>query len=271
VEHGQASVERGQASVEWAALLLLVSLALGALVAAASCSIRRRGQAGRALLTRAGSYLRRHHIALLALFIALGGTSYAAIKLPANSVGSAQLKNRAVTPKKVSPAAVKLFRGKRGPRGATGATGATGAVGAQGPQGQTGPPGGTAWSFVTDDTGGGSEDPVGTDTTVLSLPGAGIVTGFNSGLVGTATLTLTQTAVGASEVACRLNFPGAADPEVSQRVTMGGTGDIKPLTLAAATSSRPPGTYDVNVICTETGAGSTGFRAGALTVHAAAG
>src|SRR4051812_8827333 len=35
-------------------------------------------------------------VALLALFIALAGTSYAAIKLPANSVGTRQIKNGAI-------------------------------------------------------------------------------------------------------------------------------------------------------------------------------
>ena len=35
-------------------------------------------------------------ISLLALFVALGGTGYAALKLPKNSVGTKQLKNRAV-------------------------------------------------------------------------------------------------------------------------------------------------------------------------------
>ena len=40
-------------------------------------------------------------VACLALLIALGGTSYAAIKLPANSVGTKQLKTNAVTSPKV--------------------------------------------------------------------------------------------------------------------------------------------------------------------------
>jgi len=35
-------------------------------------------------------------VATLALFIALGGSSYAAIKLPRNSVGSAQIRAKAV-------------------------------------------------------------------------------------------------------------------------------------------------------------------------------
>jgi hypothetical protein len=42
------------------------------------------------------AHLRRHAVAYLALFVALGGTSYAA-SLPRNSVGTAQLRDRAVT------------------------------------------------------------------------------------------------------------------------------------------------------------------------------
>lgn len=40
-------------------------------------------------------------VALLALFVALGGATYAAFKLPANSVGTKQLRNGAVTAAKV--------------------------------------------------------------------------------------------------------------------------------------------------------------------------
>jgi hypothetical protein len=45
---------------------------------------------------RAVRHLRSNAIAYLALAIALGGTSYAAVSLPRNSVGSAQLKSHAV-------------------------------------------------------------------------------------------------------------------------------------------------------------------------------
>jgi hypothetical protein len=48
-------------------------------------------------------YLRRHHLAIIALFVALGGTSYAATQLPANSVGTRQIRAGAVTPSKLSP------------------------------------------------------------------------------------------------------------------------------------------------------------------------
>jgi hypothetical protein len=45
------------------------------------------------MLAKLTSYLRSHHVALLALFLALGGTSYAAATLPADSVGTKQIKD----------------------------------------------------------------------------------------------------------------------------------------------------------------------------------
>jgi hypothetical protein len=45
-------------------------------------------------------------VSLVALVVALGGTSYAAFTLPRNSVGTKQLKNRAVTTKKIKNGAV---------------------------------------------------------------------------------------------------------------------------------------------------------------------
>jgi hypothetical protein len=45
-------------------------------------------------------------IATIALFIALGGASYAAVKLPKNSVGTKQIKNNAITGAKIKNGAV---------------------------------------------------------------------------------------------------------------------------------------------------------------------
>lgn len=56
-------------------------------------------------------------IAAVALFIALGGISYAATKLPKNSVGTKQIKNKAVTKAKFSPKLIKQLKGKAGPDG----------------------------------------------------------------------------------------------------------------------------------------------------------
>jgi hypothetical protein len=51
-------------------------------------------------------FLRGNTIALLALFIALGGTTYAATALPKNSVGTKQLKTNAVTAVKIKSGSV---------------------------------------------------------------------------------------------------------------------------------------------------------------------
>jgi hypothetical protein len=47
-------------------------------------------------------HIRSNAVGYLALFVALGGTSYAAISIPKNSVGTPQLRNGAVTAKKLN-------------------------------------------------------------------------------------------------------------------------------------------------------------------------
>jgi hypothetical protein len=52
------------------------------------------------------SHLRNNLVGWIALFVALGGTGYAAIGIPRNSVGSAQLRNHSVTPVKLNPKSI---------------------------------------------------------------------------------------------------------------------------------------------------------------------
>jgi hypothetical protein len=66
-------------------------------------------------------------IACLALAVALGGTAYAAVTLPARSVGTKQLKNGAVTKQKIAKKTIADLRGKAGPAGQTGPPGPPGA------------------------------------------------------------------------------------------------------------------------------------------------
>jgi hypothetical protein len=47
------------------------------------------------------AHVRSNAIAYLALFIALGGTGYAAMNLPANSVGTKQIRNGSIQPAKL--------------------------------------------------------------------------------------------------------------------------------------------------------------------------
>jgi hypothetical protein len=82
-------------------------------------------------------------IASIALFLALGGTGYAALKLPANSVGAKQIKANAVTSSKVKDHSLNAedFKSGQLPAGAQGAAGSTGPQGPQGLKGDKGDPG----------------------------------------------------------------------------------------------------------------------------------
>jgi hypothetical protein len=76
----------------------------------------------------------------IAVFLALAGGVYAAVTLPANSVGAKQIKANAISSPKVkdhSLLARDFATGQlpTGARGATGAQGPAGAIGAQGPAG----------------------------------------------------------------------------------------------------------------------------------------
>jgi Collagen triple helix repeat (20 copies) len=80
-------------------------------------------------------------VAYVALFLALGGVGYAAIRLPADSIGTRQLRNRAVTLAKISRGARSALRSAVGPRGPDGLAGPRGAKGDAGPRGEAGPKG----------------------------------------------------------------------------------------------------------------------------------
>jgi hypothetical protein len=105
------------------------------------------------------THFRRNVVAYLALFVALGGTSYAAVKLPANSVGARELKTDAVTSRDVKDGALlardfKAGQLPQGPQGPPGATGPQGPQGERGPRGEPGPQGeqGTKGDTGTVDT-----------------------------------------------------------------------------------------------------------------------
>jgi hypothetical protein len=77
-------------------------------------------------------------VAILALVVALGGTGYAAVKLPAGSVGTKQLKKKAVTGAKIARNAVTSSKIKNG--SLSSADFASGQL-PKGPKGDKGDPG----------------------------------------------------------------------------------------------------------------------------------
>jgi hypothetical protein len=88
-------------------------------------------------------------VSFVALFVALGGTSYAISQLPPNSVGNKQLRASAVTSSKIKDRTITSKDLAVGTvlKGATGPQGPQGAAGSQGPQGAAGPQGGTARAY----------------------------------------------------------------------------------------------------------------------------
>ena len=96
-------------------------------------------------------------IATLALFIALGGGAYAAIKLPKNSVTTIQVKNGSLLAKDFKKGQLKAGKtgaqGPQGERGLTGAAGQPGTVGANGKDGAAGADGtAKAYAYISGPT-----------------------------------------------------------------------------------------------------------------------
>jgi hypothetical protein len=94
-----------------------------------------------------GRHVRQQFIGYIALFIALGGVSYAAVALPKNSVSSKQIKNGQVKTADLANSAVTTAKIKDGSllsadfKPGQMVAGAPGAPGPQGPQGLKGDPG----------------------------------------------------------------------------------------------------------------------------------
>ena len=99
-------------------------------------------------------------VAAIALLVALGGTSIAAVAVavPRNSVGTLQLRDNSVVSSKVKNGSLlardfrsgQLPRGRRGVQGPGGPAGPAGPAGAAGPTGATGPAGVASAGYVAE-------------------------------------------------------------------------------------------------------------------------
>jgi len=174
---------------------------------------------------------------MMALMVALGGTSYAA-GLAKNSVGSAQIKPKAVKSSDLADGAVTSNKVKNGsllaadfalgqipvgPKGDRGAAGATGATGAPGATGATGAPGAT----------GG----IGAVTTVFTQAAADLAIGVKASY-------------------------NAFCPAGKQAIGGGGRGDADTSEDTAMTSSRPA----ISTGNTEPPVAGQGFQGWRITV-----
>ena len=214
-------------------------------------------------------------ISLIALFVALGGTTYAATSLPKNSVGTRQLKNGAVTKKKIQAKTITALMGARGRQGATGAPGTPGAAGAPGP---------TASAYAQDQNTFVFVDS-GTDTTAVQLTAGG----------GTKLAVPFPAALHVSGVVRLRNNTGAGNTDQSgcrpQIAPAGGSfTDVGPEMLGLTNGFNafndeatiavvgelnvPAGSYDARIVCRRTfSSGSTDqnkFNGDAISVIAVA-
>src|SRR5580765_1683216 len=117
-------------------------------------------------------------ISIIALFVALGGTGYAALRLPANSVGSAQVINGSLQTADLAARTKTALHGKAGPVGAVGPQGPSGPRGAQGtdgPRGAAGLQGGPGIQGATGPAGTPGQN--GTNATINGVAAGGDLAG----------------------------------------------------------------------------------------------
>lgn len=229
----------------------------------------------------------RHHIqqqlvGYLALFVALGGVSYAAVTLPANSVGSKQIKAKGVKAADLAANAVssvkvknrslraadfkagQLPAGPRGPGGAAGAGGPAGRVGEQGPQGLLGPQGLQGPNGVPGPTASanpGKEGAccldvatnVGADVATTS-----ITTTFPGRIIVTGSIWLRNLPATRAEIRCRTFIDDSQVHIVQQSIPAGGGDIFTAYHIAFPISGslvRTAGTYTVKAMCDKNGGG----------------
>jgi hypothetical protein len=159
------------------------------------------------------SHLQHNVVGYVALFVALGGTSYAALKLPASSVGAKQIRSGAVTEKKLARSAVTDRVVRRGSLRASafapgqlvaGAAGPQGSPGQQGPVGPAGAPGAAGGAGATGATG--PSDAYVASLAPLLDPSTGITLAVPAGTyVVTARASVTNFGVGAALAECDLS------------------------------------------------------------------
>ena len=186
-------------------------------------------------MRRLVSHLRSQAIAYLALFVALGGTAYAA-SLPANSVGTKQLKPNAVTTAKIRNEAISTDKVQDSTLLARDFASGVLLQGPVGPEGPSGPPGKTG-------------EIGGVDTTILWAVVKG-GTGAEPAAIarGKHAVSATRTSVGQHEVV----FDRAID-KCAFGVTLGGDepvaipGSWAPTSISANTKIGDPTTVMVTV------------------------
>jgi hypothetical protein len=192
------------------------------------------------------SHLRSNAIAYLALFVALGGTAYA-VSLPANSVGTKQLKKAAVTKKKIKRNAVTTRKVKNFTLRSEDFGPGVLLQGQAGPTGATGPVGPTAAYYTDPGDGGDASFYPDLDTSInVDLPSSGRLVVFSHVIVHN--LGCTSAMVG-----CNRSYALAVDDRLIKRandiiqVTVPGTTKADSVNLIGITDTLAAGQHTLSL------------------------
>jgi len=219
-------------------------------------------------------FLRGNVIGLLALFIALGGTTYAATALPRNSVGTTQLKNGAVTKTKINKKTLAALKGNRGPRGLQGAQGVKGDKGDKGDAGAIGPSDSFMSLGVADHTipepGGGLSTAItsltlAAGTYVVHVTGSVTRTGLTAGQGATQTLQIRRDGAFLSNALIQVTTvqgstgSAVADFAMTRLMTVTGTQTITLVGFNTTATGTSSATQNVAMTATLVGSGTGGI------------
>jgi hypothetical protein len=163
-------------------------------------------------MQRIARFARGNGIALLALFVALGGTGYAASKLPKNSVTAKQIKKNAVGASEIKAGAVGTSEVKNQSLLATDFESGqlpAGATGPQGPQGAQGAAGSAvAFAYVNR-----NDCPAGPPPISCPVAKGKNVTGIRRISSGVYCITVTGATPATSVAMAAVEYQGTAGPE----------------------------------------------------------
>jgi hypothetical protein len=218
-------------------------------------------------------HLRRNAVAYLALFVALGGTSFAAAtvitgkNVKNSSLTGADVKNSSLTGgdvknKSLRPAdfsgSVQGPAGPQGPKGDVGAKGdpgANGTDGAKGDQGDIGPRGPSNGQYIT----GGDFMNLDDTASGTTLATAGL--SYGKFLI-TAKVNLDNSGAGAATVDCRLlQSSGGNDDSASVDLGVNGAQDQDQITLQSTFSNNDPSLgFLYLLVCDDNGGSVDAFK-----------
>jgi hypothetical protein len=171
----------------------------------------------------------------------------------------------------MGPMGSKGADGLTGPAGADGTTGATGPMGATGADGTTGPAGPTASRSVSS----GTAVDVSSTATVIDLSSNPLAVPFAGRLMATATVQLRNPSADPREARCKLQILNTQDPQAVSDISLTyandlpGVADFDETVTISGGASKPAGTYNVSLVCFESGGQSLSAERANLQVWAA--